>query len=155
MGRKNRRKRQAQQQQVAQRQAQPIGEHRLKSIAKKVTAHLLTFLLGSGIIWQLTQYKFQRENQSDDYRKQIIVAQDKVLNTLREMLEAEEIKDPEQYNKRRLFLKHRLRVEASVFDEWEEKLAAIEERSPREIIPIDFPPGPPHSPGPLKVKPIP
>jgi len=95
--------------------------------------HLFALLIGSGAVWQYLQWNIQRENQTNDTQKQVIAAQEKVLDLISRMTEAGKEKDDDEYVRTLKLLNQRLKLAQAEYDQWESKLASIEGRQPKKL----------------------
>src|SRR5215217_7350091 len=55
--------------------------------------YLLAFSLGSGFVWQYSQYIIQRENQAHDITKEMNIKQEKLLDIVDEVADLEKVKE--------------------------------------------------------------
>ena len=117
-------------------------ESKRTPIVRNILTHLLALLIGSGGLWQYLQWNIQRENQASDTQKQVIAAQEKVLDLINQMMGAGKGKDDDEYLQAFQFLNKRLKLAQSEYVQWESKLASIEGRQPKKLdieIPLSRP----------------
>jgi hypothetical protein len=107
---------------------------------RNLLTHLLALVLGSGLVWQVAQWNIQKENQATEYRKQVIAAQEKILNLTREIFEAKKAGEDEYISTLKMLFQQ-YKLHQADYEFWEGKLAAAEGRPHKRV---DFiPPFPP------------
>jgi outer membrane protein TolC len=116
-----------------QHDQQADQESKRTPVLRPLLTHLLALLLGTGAVWQYFQLNIQRENQANDIQKQIIAAQEKVLDLMNRMTEAGNGTNDDEYMRTWQFLGQRLKLAQSEYDQWEGKLASLEGRQPKKL----------------------
>lgn len=109
--------------------------------ARPIFTHLLVFLLGSGGVWQYWQVSIQRENQAQDIRKEMMGTQEKLLGIVNELGDISTSQNENERVRKTQYLKRKHELLLTALNEFETRLARLEDRMPRKMD-YDFPPGP-------------
>lgn len=101
--------------------------------ARPIFTHLLVLALGSGAVWQYSQLSIQRENQAHDIRKEMIGTQEKLLGIVNEVGDLGAIQNEYERTRKNEYLKKKHALLLTALNEFESRLAQLENRKPRKM----------------------